>query len=273
MHTVTFNQIEKVIPSCWDDLSIEDLFGLFLMLQRRTPVHQVKTSMLIRTLGMQITQSPKGYAVGHLPGIEGDIGMEQVTQLSDCFDFLFTEPDDEGNCLLNPGITFNPLRNLIAEADTGRVLGNVTYGQFQYLTCALSAMPDTPEEAMTNILNILYQPGYLDCGTDASDRILEPLLNQMHGDRELRKQFFLTVVTWYVTGSFQVLSAQFPNVFSGTGNDSGETVFEGQLRLLDLLCDGDVTKREAVRSSNLWDVIHNLSMRIEKNEKQKQNQS
>lgn len=272
MHTVTFNQIEKVIPSCWDDLSIEDLFGLFLMLQRRTPVHQVKTAMLIRTLGLQIIESPKGYPVGRLPGVTGDIGMEQVSQLSDCFDFLFLDSDDTGNCLLNPCITRNPLRDLILTAEPGTALSNVAYGQFQHLTHALSVMGDAPEDAMTVIFNVLYNPDYMQIGNDNSNDILLPILEAAQRDKALRKLFFMTVVTWYVSGSMRVLSEQYPQVFSGSSS-SDESVFEGQLRLLDLLCEGDVTKREAVRSANVWDVMHNLSMRIEKNEKQKQAQS
>lgn len=275
MHSVIFeNSIEKMIPACWDDLSTDDLFGLFLALQERKPAHRIKTMMLIRCTGIQVSHSRRSYPVGILPGVKGEISMEQISQLSDCFDFLFSDPDENGNCELQPSLTKNPLRELLPGMDPGTALGGITYGQYQYLCYYMSNLTDSAETSLEAIVNILYQTAYMEGVSIPVSELLSPVLGKKAGNREQCILFIKTVVAWYAAGSMRVLAERFPIVFSGNGvSDGSGNVFEEQLRLLDLLSESDVTKREAVRNANLWDVIHNLSMRIEKSEKQKQERS
>lgn len=265
MHLLTLKHkgrvLTKELPSGWDDLTLDDLYGLYLCLQLRTPVQQLKTKMVIRKLGLTIQETAKDPA-GSLCGISGTIPMEAIAQLADCYDFLFAEPDDAGNCLLDVRLGRNPLEGMLPN-DPGYGLSKTTYGQYQYLCHYLELHASDPDAAMSGLCNTLYDPASVtgDANPNGFAGMIRP---------EMKEQlpFIQTIVLWYVTGSMRLLSDQYTNVFATGETISEDSAFEAQMRLLDELTGGDVTKRDSVRQANLWDVLHNLEMRIEKNKKQ-----
>lgn len=277
MHLLEFNDgaIRKEIPANWNELSPDDLFGLFLYLQSCTPIHQVKIKMLVRAVGMQIIQDKKGRSKGVIAGLDGTIDLEQISQMAECFDFLFTEPDEAGNCVLDMNLTENPVKYLFKENDPGAALSGITYGQYQYLCHYLSILESAPKDALNGIAGTLFHPESVQTAGSPFD--METWLMQfpklVRCDLPVCVGYYQTIILWYVTGSMRLLADQFPKVFGGSngGNDEPGDAYRAQLKLLDTLTDGDVTKREAVRGANLWDVLHNLEMRIEKNEERKNN--
>lgn len=231
--------------------------------------------MLVRAVGMQIIQDKKGRSKGILPGLDGTIGLEQISQMAECFDFLFTGPDEDGNCVLDIDLSENPVKCLFKENDPGAALSAITYGQYQYLCHYLSLLESAPKEALNGIAGTLFQPESVQTADNSFD--MEAWLMQfpklVRCDLPVCVSYYQTIILWYATGSMRLLADQFPKVFGGDtaeGNEPGDA-YRAQLKLLDTLTDGDVTKREAVRNANLWDVLHNLEMRIEKNEERKNN--
>ena len=172
------------------------------------------------------------------------------------------------SCRSDVNLTSFPVSDLMPGIDPGVGLSQITYAQYQYLAHYVSMMDQDPKESVDGIFSVITDPSGA-VGESAARRP-EELFGKVSRRRRkkliARLDFFKTAVSWYVVGSLRLLADQFPKVFAGGGGGSAENVFESQLRLLDSLADGDVTRRDQVRRSNLWDVMHNLQMRIEKNE-------
>ena len=78
-----------------------------------------------------------------------------------------------------------------------------------------------------------------------------------------------TIIFWLYLGVLHFLSGKFPRVFSGSGGVGGGSVFENQMKILDSLADGDVTKKPEVRNSLLYDALFTMEIAIERQEKLK----
>ena len=79
-------------------------------------------------------------------------------------------------------------------------------------------------------------------------------------------------ILWYIQGSMSFIQMQFPHVFKPSGEDDAiVNVFDYQQRIIDSLAEGDVTKKNQVRQSLLYDALYSMEMaaiRIEKYEKE-----
>ena len=263
MHLVTINKRKFSVPGSWDEMSLDDLYQLYRVITKPGPVQGVKTKMIIHSLKMTVGRWKTG-SVGLIRGVWNLIPAESIAALSSCFDFLFCDADDSGACKLDIRLSLNPLAYIIKDVDPGHALLNVSFGQYQYLCHFLSLHDSNPEESMKGIFYTIYDRNFVKNG------VIDENFKIPGGYPE---EFLFTAAVWYVMGSVKILAESFPKVFSGGSDESGDDVFRSQLRLLDNLTDGDVTKREAVRNSTLWDVMHNIEMRIDKYEEQKRMQS
>lgn len=72
---------------------------------------------------------------------------------------------------------------------------------------------------------------------------------------------------WFYLGTLSYLSARFPSVLSGGSSDGEDlNVFDNQQRIIDSLAEGDVTKKEQVRESLLYDALYSMEMAAKKME-------
>ena len=84
------------------------------------------------------------------------------------------------------------------------------------------------------------------------------------------------VMRWYNIGSLRFIAEKFPRLFSGgDGSDNSDprTLFDAQQRIIDELAGGDVTKKEQVRRSPLYDVLYTLEMAIERRDKERKEEA
>ena len=78
------------------------------------------------------------------------------------------------------------------------------------------------------------------------------------------------MTVWYYLGSMNFIQAKFSRVFSSGGNEAPLDIFDTQQRIVDEMASGDVTKKEQVKQSLLYDALYTLEVAIEKEEKKKQ---
>ena len=77
------------------------------------------------------------------------------------------------------------------------------------------------------------------------------------------------VMLWYYIGSMRFIAGKFHRLFSGGESSTDENPFEAHQRIIDELAGGDVTKKEQVRRSPLFDALYTLEMAIERREKER----
>lgn len=114
-------------------------------------------------------------------------------------------------------------------------------------------------EALDNFLSIIWKDGSFSIREDGDPawfRNVEPIVK--------------TVMFWYYLGSMNFIQAKFSRVFSSGGNEAPLDIFDTQQRIVDEMASGDVTKKEQVKQSLLYDALYTLEVAIEKEEKKKQ---
>ena len=138
----------------------------------------------------------------------------------------------------------------------GDALEDITYEQFVWLQTWQSQL-NADQDAINQMINVLYQ-----------SRAKE---HEVQTVRRMRKSVKAGIL-WYIQGSMSFIQMQFPHVFKPSGEDDAiVNVFDYQQRIIDSLAEGDVTKKNQVRQSLLYDALYSMEMaaiRIEKYEKE-----
>jgi hypothetical protein len=52
-----------------------------------------------------------------------------------------------------------------------------------------------------------------------------------------------------------------------SGGEAKGSVFENQMRIVNTLANGDVTKKPKIRNSNLYDALYSMEMAVEEHER------
>lgn len=79
-----------------------------------------------------------------------------------------------------------------------------------------------------------------------------------------------SVMFWYYIGSMNFIRQKFPRIFpDSSDNTESFSVFDMQQRVVDELAAGDVTKKDAVKKSLMYEVFYTIDNAIERDEKMK----
>jgi len=161
------------------------------------------------------------------------------------FDYLFEEHD--GVKELSPRLTVNHFKKVrcghVFLYGPNDALDNITYDEFVWLQTWQSRLNSEPE-AVNELINVIYK-------TRAGK---QRVANVRRMPEEAR-----TVILWYYLGTLHFLERLFPHVFSGSGSGN-MNVFDNQQRVIDVLAEGDVTKKMKVRQSLLYDALYSMEM-------------
>ena len=137
----------------------------------------------------------------------------------------------------------------------GEGLQDITCEQFIFLMTWFNQMLTEPER-INDFVSVLYK---------------SPEGKEIPAE-QFRKlpQEIKTALTWYYLGSMAFMTEKFPVTFSGTsGSSSGRSVFENQMRVIDSLAGNDLTKKQTVKNSLLYDALFTLEIAAENAEKMK----
>lgn len=255
MRKVQINNSVYEVPGSWADLSKKQLLFLInLSSQDNLTSAEIQLKLLLYCMKAQVllpvtdnlflikTKKENHY-----------ISPEEMSSLLFLFNFLFTE-DDTGTKVLTPG--FMP--NHFEKIKIGRKhlygpsagLDNLTYNQFVWLQTYQSQLRFNPK-SIDSIIATIYKTKSGKSNARLTARV----------PAEVK-----TAILWFVIGSLSFIENTFPHVFQSGRTGESVNVFDQQQRIIDSLADGDVTKKDRVRESLLYDALYSMEMAAIKQE-------
>ena len=259
------------VPSEGNDLTVRQLEHLArLLLYRRLTPADIKVRMLLHCLGARLRHSYIGRRVLLCIGRESwPVDAPTMTDLSGAMDFLVRDAG-KGRTVCDPMLTKQPYptikaggRELHGATDN---LFSLTFGQYMYLLTYMDA-------ASGDSMSLAHA---LSCVWTSGSRFD---IDRADGDAEHIRRLPLerqTVMYWFVSGSLSALADQFPRLYAPASADGsvsrrmGGNVLDHQLRLLDALAGGDMTKKDQVRDGLLMDALYTMDERVRQHEEQEQ---
>jgi len=186
-----------------------------------------------------------------------DLSAEELQPVTDIFDYLFVRTKDTIN--INPLLTKNPFQKIKIKGtwyiSAKQGLSDITYEQFVDLMTNFDAIESTPDR-INNFVAILYKTAK---GEQCTPETASKLSN-----------YTKTIIIWYYIGSMNFIAGKFPRTFSSTGASTGSknrTIIDNQMRVIDNLAGNDLTKKETVKKSLLYDALFTMEIAAENFEK------
>lgn len=261
MIKITINNHDYCVPAEWDEITKHQLLELSKLTRTCKTTMEIQLKFFLTCVGGRVdSQINGGIYILKIGRQKHVLFSDEITALTSVFDYLF-EINENGEMALAPKLTVNHFKTLRSNLKTlqgpNDALDNITYNQFVWLQTYHSFLDAREPQYLDELINIIYK---LKNGK-------QEVKNIKRLDRDVK-----TVILWYYLGTLSFLSNQFPNVLSGGSSDGQEiNVFDNQQRIIDSLAEGDVTKKDQVRNSLLYDALYSMEMaaiRMEEMEKQ-----
>ncbi len=263
MKTIQIDNNSYSVPADWNEMTNEQLLFLAHLFNQERTAQEVKLQLLLFSLKAHISRYKRAQGDGYKVSVQGKtfyLLPEAFAGLSEAFDFLFKE-SKEGKAMLNVRLTRNPFPEISIKdkklfgPDDG--LANLSYGQFVMLRTWQQRLTVSPEENIDQFLSVMYKQDEFNTDEDGNPILLKGVGQEVK-----------LVLFWFYLGSMAFIQDRFPRVFPG-GSESEGDVFDGQMRLIDEMAGGDVTKKVQVKKSLLYDAIYTLDMAMERDSKRK----
>lgn len=237
------------VPTCWDELTSEQLHKLALLSSIGMPAQVLKVSFALSILGFSVRSRDDDGAYRMVCGRHRfTLTADEFAVLADKFSFIFTVQKndyDEDVHVLSPSFLKDPYPSLRRFHGPGDGFENVTYEQFMHVQYQQSIL-DTDEGSLEMLIACLWH----------SHDVFDPAFLKRDAKRLRRLPVTQRqVMFWYYLSCMEFIHKRYPRIFSsGDGKVSGN-VFEDQLRVVDALASGDMTKKPLVRSGYLYDAL------------------
>lgn len=238
------------VPAGWNAMSLEQLKFLAQLLQVRRTSFEVCTMMLMHGIGGMIVGIPdtdRGTVTVRLQGRRFALTVDQVSALAETYSFLFDDvyvPEPH----IVPSLTMN---HFPAIRSGGRVLKgpadgmlDIPFDSYVWLQTYLSGVGADPDNMNLALGSLWHSTD----GTEPDDGDVDVIRALPAWQR--------MVMFWFVGGCLSRMQRLFPRVFSGGGGTAGGNVLDQQLRLLDSLAQGDMTRKDQVRRGKLVDALY-----------------
>lgn len=258
MKKIKINELLFEVPEEMNEMTREQLLFLVKLVSEEVPIQDVKVKMLLFCLKARIKpmKNPAYFRV-RIGGQTYGFTSEQIMQLSGAFDFLFTEPDENGICLADIRLSIPPFP-IIGNGrkklyPPGEALTACTYNQYIYLQ-TYDAMREESPDAIYSFLGCLYRP---------RDERFDPEKLNIHVVKRLKPET-VTLILWYWAGSCRAIAEKFPRVFpQSETQQTGGNPYTGHQRLLDFMTKADAAKKEEYKLMKLYDVLFSLEYMLE----------
>ena len=256
------------IPEGWHELTQRELLYLAKLTQQDISCQELKLKMMLYHLRGKVSYHRDIYRdtfkikIGQcrskvklsLRRKSYLLTPDHVNQLTGLYNFLYTldeSANGEKKNLIVPNIDNAnpfPLISIYFRKFKGAAqqsMYDISFEQFMFLNTYLNALKDSPE-MIGHVLACVWYRG------DAwrADKIEANAfwLNKLSAEKRI-------VMYWFITSCLNTWAEMFPDIFSG-GGSSNNGVFDSQQRLLNMLANGDITKKMDVRKSNVVDAFY-----------------
>ena len=264
MRTITIANKNIEVPSAWNELLDAQLRLLACLVMEAYSLQEVKLKLLLFCIGARVRRANEqvsdvwALALGSKTVF---LSASELEEMGRMFDFLF---DTEGR--LDVRLTRTPFfrletpRMMLMGPEDG--MTNVSYGQFVQAQTLLPLVQADFDSHINDFLCVLWKDLRFEPTEDGAPEWL-------YGVPDSEKR----VMLWYYIGSLRFIAEKFPRLFSGGEAATDENPFDAQQRIIDELAGGDVTKKEQVRRSPLFDVLYTLEMAIERRDKERKEEA
>lgn len=258
MRKITIDTHAYEVPGSWDEMTTGQLEFLIRLTLSPLSIYEIQLKFFLYCISGRVKHS---FGAG-LHGVKTGqsyhlLYSSELAAVLEVFDYLFKEQD--GQKYISPKLTVNHyprirsgIKSLVGPED---MLQNISYNQFVFLQTHQAQISDEDPGTVDEFVNVLYK-------TRSGKQNVKNI-------RRVRKEI-KTAVLWMYLGTLSFLEEKFPHVFSGGGSETGN-VFDSQQRIIDMMAGGDVTKKDRVRESLLFDAMYSMEMaaiRMEEMEKQ-----
>ena len=296
MHIIKINDDEYRLPANWNELTMDQLLYLSrLTKQPDLPVQKLTIYMVFYCLGAHIADDSRvfGRKIKMKLGKEShtvrmaigqkhyDLDPPMYVQLSSLMDFLIERTETKESAYsrqtnpyiapvyeyrLRPELTVCPCKKVRASWYTLRHEGDpslmdITFEQYMYLQTFISGLASGQATIDDVLVCVWHRSKQFSLSHHERDA---KLMEQVDDDKK-------TVMMWFISSCLADFANQFPRLFSGEGSHAGGNVLDSQLRMLDLLADHDVTKKDQIRASALFDVFYSLDEMMREKENMEEN--
>lgn len=260
MEEIKYGRKTVRIPQGWHELSTRQLLALARLASRGLSVQSVKLLFALHVIGACVLRAKgDGSYVLLKDGRRFTLSLLECSILASKFDYLFTEVKaDNGNVSLQliPKFVAAPYDRIGRLHGPGDFFDRLTYYQFMFLMFYESRIGQDPK-AVNSLLACLWHSG----GEFDSANV----------ERDSRRigrlgPYRQTLMLWYYVGCKDALHKRYPRIFGGDGTGSSGNVFEDQMRVVDALAGGDMTKKDLVRKGYLYDALISMDESIRRNE-------
>lgn len=256
MHDIQIDTHHYQLPGSWDELTTAQLeFLARTLAMPGVTMEQVKLYMTLFCLNAHVKEED-GSNVVQIDNSNYEIEAENMLPVQELFGYLF----EDGKPIVRSALHVNPYPTLrikgheLKGADDR--LYTITFEQYIYLLTYLDAVCKDPGLLGKCLACVWHRGPEFDI--DNLERDAE-LISRLDDDVK-------QVMLWYVQGSLDALQQKFARVYSGPSNLKVGNVLDAQLRLLDALADGDMTKKDLVRHGMLIDALYTLDESVRRKE-------
>lgn len=252
------------LPESMNEMTQKQLIFLANLVSEDVPIQDIKVKMLLYCLGARMKRMKVGpYWRVSIKGQIFGFKSAEMVEMSQAFNFLFTEPDADGNCFLDDRLTLPPVDSIKSGRKKlflpGEALTDCTYNQYIYLQ-TFDVMKESNPEALYHFLGCMFQEKKKPFNPDnLHTRAVRKLSNEQ-----------IILILWYWIGSCRFIADKFPRIFPNA-DDAGSAgnPYDGQQRLLDFMTKADAAKKEGYKRMKLYDVLYSLDYMLEVEEKNK----
>ena len=264
MRTITIANKKIEVPSAWNELLDAQLKLLACLVMEAYSLQEVKLKLLLFCIGARVRRANEqvsdvwALALGSKTVFLSAAELEEMGRM---FDFLFdTEGRLDVRLTRTPFFRLETRRMMLMGPEDG--LTNISYGQFVQAQTLLPLVQADFDSHINDFLCVLWKDLRFEPTEDGAPEWL-------YGVPDSEKR----VMLWYYIGSLRFIAEKFPRLFSGGEATTDENPFDAQQRIIDELAGGDVTKKEQVRRSPLFDVLYTLEMAIERRDKDRKEEA
>lgn len=236
------------LPASWDELSTDELEYLAsLCIEANASIQEIKVKMVLYVMQACVISANPEYLRIDIRGRKVVLSVAKLADIADNFKFLFADGR------LCPGLTRSPYPKLKLNRRTytaiDDLLSDALYEDYMNIIIFSDEMRSYPD-AKAKLLASLYRVDHF--------KVFEGL----HEEKQM-------VLFWWVEGCLRYIEKMFPVLFSAPEDSQGKSnnsnVLASQMTIVDSLSSGDVTKKEAVRKSKLYDTLYSMSYAMTQN--------
>lgn len=260
MEQVVFGRRKVNVPSSWAELNVRQLMTLARLASCNLSPDALKILFALNVLSLRVKKTfDDGSCLMRRGWHSVTLTAEQCASLASRFSWIITvSRDDEGKETqsLFPRFVADPFPRIRGLHGPGDLFDHLTYYQYMFLQYWQQRSAEDMSKADCLLACLWHSRRSFD-----SSRIERDARRIGRLKDEVR-----CVMLWYHASCTDALHKRFPRIFSGEGGSSSSNIFEEQMRVVDALAGGDMTKKDLVRNGYLYDALISMDESVRKNE-------